>query len=431
MFVEIKGTALNAFDRLVASGDVVVDGYLNIDIDEVSPGVPFVPALGNTFNIITGNTVTGEFDFADVSGMPAGLAFHIDYLANAVQLQVVNKPFFSADFDDDGDVDATDLAIWDGAFDLNQLGDADGDNDTDGADLLMWQQQFGSRPGGPPANAVPEPTSLLLLLIACMTCAIAFWRHRGKIRIRLAIVSTILTFALAHTAVAQTVNLSLNVEYTDPANLPEGGVWTLVAKTDSPHGISLINAILSNIDDTGITAQDGIGAFLNGGSPFVGTFGSTIQVVYLQNLSTPASVVMNVGRGAGTPGNVAVDFLNDPQWNNSAKIFSGTFGNSSSRDHNTRVYNTRLECDRGQRPPHGSSSLHICFARVGHHHRPQQPRRARRPLGQHAPAADFGPTPPTGPTTQSPRLPAPRRFPSAFPTATRSSRCPPPRLPQP
>ena len=80
--------------------------------------------------------------------MPAGLAFHINYLANAVQLQVVNKPFFSADFDDDGDVDATDLAIWDGAFDLNQLGDADGDNDTDGADLLVWQRQFGSRPGG-------------------------------------------------------------------------------------------------------------------------------------------------------------------------------------------------------------------------------------------------------------------------------------------
>ncbi len=329
LFVELKGTALNAFDRLVASGDVVLDGYLNIDIDNVSPGVPFVPVLNNTFNIITGNSVTGEFDFADVSGMPAGLAFAVEYLPNAVQLQVVNKPFFSADFDNDGDVDGTDFAIWDGAYDLNQLGDADGDNDTDGADLILWQQQFGSRPGGPPANAVPEPTSLLLLLIACLTYAIAFWRRRSRIRIRLSIVSTILSFALAHTAVAQTVNLSLNVEYTDPADLPDGGAWTLVAKTDSPHGISLINAILSNVNSTGITAQDGIGAFLNGGSPFVGTFGTTIQVVYLQDLSTPANVVMNVGRGAATPGNVAVDFLNDPQWNNSAKIFSGTFGNST------------------------------------------------------------------------------------------------------
>ena len=39
--------------------------------------------------------MTGEFDYADVSGMPAGLAFHIEYLANAVQLQVVTKPIFS------------------------------------------------------------------------------------------------------------------------------------------------------------------------------------------------------------------------------------------------------------------------------------------------------------------------------------------------
>lgn len=170
LFVELRGTALNAFDRLVASGDVVLDGYLNIDIDEISPGVPFVPTLGQTFNIITGNTVTGTFDYADVSGMPAGLAFHLNYLPNAVQLQVVNKPIFSADFDDDGDVDPTDLAIWKGAYDLNQLGDADGDNDSDGADFLLWQQQFGSVPAvaaaQPAAGAVPEPSGALLMLLA-------------------------------------------------------------------------------------------------------------------------------------------------------------------------------------------------------------------------------------------------------------------------
>jgi hypothetical protein len=166
LYVELTGTALNAFDRLVASGDVVLDGYLNIDIDEVSPGVPFVPALGQTFNIITANTVTGTFDFADVSGMPAGLAFHINYLPNVVQLQVVNKPLFSADFDEDGDVDATDLAIWDGAYDLNQLGDADGDNDSDGADFLVWQRQVGSKPAVPAADAVPEPTTWLLFALA-------------------------------------------------------------------------------------------------------------------------------------------------------------------------------------------------------------------------------------------------------------------------
>lgn len=171
LYVELRGTALNAFDRLVASGDIVLDGYLNIDIDESSPGVPFVPALGNTFNIITGSSVTGTFDSVDVSGMPAGLAFHVEYLSNAVQLQVVSKPIFSADFDDDGDVDQTDLAIWDGAFDLNQLGDADGDNDSDGNDFLIWQRQFGSKPAVAAQSPVPEPAALTMMLAALLTLA--------------------------------------------------------------------------------------------------------------------------------------------------------------------------------------------------------------------------------------------------------------------
>jgi hypothetical protein len=170
LFVELTGTGLNQFDRLVLSGDAVLDGYLNIDIDG-----GFVPALGQTFNIITGNTVTGEFDFADVSGMPDGLTFHIEYLLNAVQLQVVTTPFFDADFDDDGDVDPTDLAIWQGAYNLNQLGDADGDNDSDGRDFLIWQRQFGSAPlvavSTAASTAVPEPSSSLGIFLGIVVFA--------------------------------------------------------------------------------------------------------------------------------------------------------------------------------------------------------------------------------------------------------------------
>ncbi len=109
----------------------------------------------------------GKFDSADISGMPAGLTFHINYLPTAVQLQVVNKPTFSADFDDDGDVDMTDYAIWKNAFNLNQLGDANNDNKSDASDYTIWRDQFGNAPGagafgGPP---VPEPMSAVLLAI--------------------------------------------------------------------------------------------------------------------------------------------------------------------------------------------------------------------------------------------------------------------------
>jgi hypothetical protein len=155
---------------------VVLDGYLNIDIDG-----GFVPALGNTFNIITGNSVTGTFDFADVSGMPAGLTFHVAYLANAVQLQVVNKPFFSADFDEDGDVDPTDYAIWRGAFNLNQLGDANGDNQSNAADYVLWRDQFGAVPGAASGTgigaAVPEPATWALLMLAAAGACLR--RHRA------------------------------------------------------------------------------------------------------------------------------------------------------------------------------------------------------------------------------------------------------------
>lgn len=176
LFVELTGTLPNQFDRIQVTGVAQIAGYLNVDIDGA-----FVPALGNTFDIIsTAFGVSGAFDYMDVSGMPAGLAFKINYLPNAVRLQVVAKPIFSADFDDDGDVDPTDLAIWKGAYHLNQLGDADGDNDSDGFDFLLWQQQAGSHPAVAAQAAVPEPDTALLIVVAAIASGIA--KRRRAVR---------------------------------------------------------------------------------------------------------------------------------------------------------------------------------------------------------------------------------------------------------
>jgi hypothetical protein len=342
LYVELIGTALNAFDRLVADGDVVLDGYLNIDIDEVSPGVPFVPSLGQTFNIITGNTVTGHFDYTDISGMPDGLTFHVSYLPNAVQLQVVNTPYYSADFDDDGDVDATDLAIWRNAFDLNQLGDADGDNDSDGEDFLIWQQQFGSIPGAGAAlgATVPEPASAFLLLmglaVAVPMCRIRCRERNAAVResgmckagALSAIVCVVLFLTHSEVSYGQTIDISLNLQYTMPPEPAMGGNWTLVAKTNSINGIGSISAILSNVDAAGIAYQSGIGAMLKGGSPLVAQNGSLVELLYAQDVSNPASVVTDVGRGTGTPGNLVMDPFGDSYWNNAAVIATGTFGDT-------------------------------------------------------------------------------------------------------
>jgi hypothetical protein len=172
-FMEITGTNLNQYDRVVVNGVAQLGGLLNVDIDG-----GFIPALGNTFNILSATGgVAGQFDQVDVSGFPAGLTVHVNYLPTLVQLQVVSMPFFSADFDNDGDVDPTDLQIWRGAYNLNQLGDADGDNDSDGADFLMWQQQVGSAPAVIAAGAVPEPGALPSAAIGVGALVLGRWRR--------------------------------------------------------------------------------------------------------------------------------------------------------------------------------------------------------------------------------------------------------------
>ncbi len=72
------------------------------------------------------------------------------------------------DFDNDGDVDGDDLAIWQAGYGLNANGDADGDGDSDGRDFLTWQRQFSTGPftGLSAMISVPEPTSLVMALFA-------------------------------------------------------------------------------------------------------------------------------------------------------------------------------------------------------------------------------------------------------------------------
>jgi hypothetical protein len=72
----------------------------------------------------------------------------------------------SADFDNDGAVDADDLTRWKNGFGVDSShmqGDANGDGNVDGGDFLIWQRQLG---GPPPAVvstvATPEPSTLLI-----------------------------------------------------------------------------------------------------------------------------------------------------------------------------------------------------------------------------------------------------------------------------
>ncbi|MBA3484786.1 MAG: autotransporter-associated beta strand repeat-containing protein [Pirellulales bacterium] len=156
--IELGGLAAGTqHDQVESSGTVALEGTLAVSLTG-----GFTPSAGQSFDFLNWATQTGAFDTLDLPALGAGLAWDTSLLYSTGALAVVTAVFQEADFDEDGDVDSTDLMIWDGAFDLNQLGDADGDNDSDGNDFLLWQRQLGSAPIVAAAGAVPEPSGGVL-----------------------------------------------------------------------------------------------------------------------------------------------------------------------------------------------------------------------------------------------------------------------------
>lgn len=137
-----EGAVLRAANN-TGEGPFLVD-----QIDEV------VPANGELIF-----AVTGHGDLKD--GMPVGQ----HTTSGSYQLRVF-QPGLSADFNNNGVVNADDLAIWKAAYKQTLLGDADHDFDTDGADFLLWQRQLGSTAAVGAINAIPEPGGAVLLTIA-------------------------------------------------------------------------------------------------------------------------------------------------------------------------------------------------------------------------------------------------------------------------
>ncbi|MEQ8208845.1 MAG: hypothetical protein RH917_03355 [Lacipirellulaceae bacterium] len=88
-----------------------------------------------------------------------------------------------ADFNNDFEVDGSDLTLWQNGFgQTGPIEPADGNDDdwVDGSDLLTWQQQFGTVTA-PPVSlvAVPEPAALSCFLFLAST--LMTWRRSRTI----------------------------------------------------------------------------------------------------------------------------------------------------------------------------------------------------------------------------------------------------------
>jgi hypothetical protein len=87
---------------------------------------------------------------------------------------VVEPPVDNADFDGDGDIDGRDFLTWQRGYGVGVAsladGDANGDEFVDGLDLGIWQTQYGTTPSLA-TTAVPEPTSMVLMLAGLLSLA--------------------------------------------------------------------------------------------------------------------------------------------------------------------------------------------------------------------------------------------------------------------
>jgi hypothetical protein len=86
--------------------------------------------------------------------------------AEVTAVAEINASFVAGDFNEDGLVNAADLAKWKGAFAQTADADADGDGASDGEDFLTWQRHVGLVASPAAALGVPEPGAAMLFVAA-------------------------------------------------------------------------------------------------------------------------------------------------------------------------------------------------------------------------------------------------------------------------
>jgi hypothetical protein len=177
--LQIELASLAAFDKLLVDDAANLGGSLAVSLLS-----GFTPASGNSWQIITAGSFTGQFN-----SITAG--YTVQQQGNNLVLFFGN-PTLAGDYNGDGMVNAGDYVTWRRAMDtggalLNEtvsLGTADQ------ADYDVWRANIGAPGAGSGASAttapVPEPGAVVLL--AC-TAGVAYWprsrrrRAKGGLRI--------------------------------------------------------------------------------------------------------------------------------------------------------------------------------------------------------------------------------------------------------
>jgi hypothetical protein len=171
LLAKLAGTMRGTkYDAILASGAVGLGGSLTLSLID-----GFSPSAGESFDLLDG-TLSGSFATLSLPVLSAGLMWNASQLSTAGVLSVQ----ITGDYNGNGVVDAADYTRWRDT--LGQMGaglaaDGNGNGMIDAADYIFWQMNFGNHAGsgaGATANAaVPEPESLLFLLMGGMVWTLA------------------------------------------------------------------------------------------------------------------------------------------------------------------------------------------------------------------------------------------------------------------
>jgi autotransporter-associated beta strand protein len=186
--IEIEGLIAGSdFDVLQITGDLTAAGTL-----EVLLGGSYAPQVGQMFEVVTANSVSGSFLLDAPTDLDGNDIFAIHHNADSIVLEVLSS-FLLVDGDLTFDglineldwqvlrpnlyVDTSGLTLGE----ARQLGDFNADLLVDRSDFLIFKDLFNGANGAGAFEAmvkgVPEPTSIWLVTISCLALASA-----GRVR---------------------------------------------------------------------------------------------------------------------------------------------------------------------------------------------------------------------------------------------------------
>jgi hypothetical protein len=172
--IKLGGAAASQYDTIVSAGPATLGGTLQVSLIG-----GFVPALGNSFDILNWPTRGGAFSSVQLPALGGTLGWNADALYLSGVLSVIDTNFQPGDFDRDGQVNAADIGAMQAALSdvdkyqsiqsnmasgqLVSIGDLNGDGLVNNADLQGLINVLADGGSGSGITTVPEPASIILL----------------------------------------------------------------------------------------------------------------------------------------------------------------------------------------------------------------------------------------------------------------------------